>query len=44
MACSKPEHLRCPKCKCANEDQSTKAFREYVEANPDSPESKIYDV
>ncbi len=44
MACNKPEHLRCPKCKEKKEDQSTGAFREFVEANPSRPESKIYDV
>ncbi len=37
MACEK----KCPKCK---EDKSTKAFRKFVEENPSSPESKIYDV
>ena len=39
MTCEKP----CPNCKC-KEDQSTKAFREYVEANPSRLEARIYDV
>jgi hypothetical protein len=43
MTCEK----KCPDCKC-NEDQSTKAFREYVEADPATApsrlESKEYDV
>ena len=43
MACNKPEHLRCPKCKRENEDQSTKAFREANEANPSRLEARIYD-
>lgn len=39
MACEKP----CPNCKC-KEDQSTKAFREFVEAHPERPEAKIFDL
>ena len=43
MTCEK----KCPDCKCS-EDQSTKAFREYVEADPATrpsrSESKVYDV
>lgn len=44
MACKNPN---CPNENCPNrkeEDQSTKAFREYVESNPSRPESKVYDV
>jgi len=45
MACNKPENLRCPKCKTeTKEDQSTKAFREFVESNPTASEAKVYDV
>jgi hypothetical protein len=39
MACEK----KCPNCKC-KEDQSTKAFRKFVEENPSSSAAKIYDV
>lgn len=39
MACEK----KCPNCKC-KEDQSTQAFRKFVEANPSASEAKIYDV
>ena len=36
----------CPNKDCPNrkEDQSTKAFREFVEENPSRLESKVYDV
>jgi hypothetical protein len=44
MACNKPEHLRCPKCKRESEDQSTKAFREANESNPSRLEARVYDV
>lgn len=39
MTCDKP----CPDCKC-KEDQSTKAFKKYLEENPSRLEAKEYDV
>lgn len=44
MACNKPDHLRCPKCKKQEEDQSTEAFRKANEENPSRLEARIYDV
>ena len=43
MPCKNPDckNKDCPKRK---EDQSTKAFREFVEANPSRLEAKEYDV
>ena len=44
MACKNPDckNPDCPKKK--EEDTSTKAFREFLEANPSRPEAKSYDV
>lgn len=43
MACENPD-CKNKDCPDRKEDQSTKAFRKFVEANPARPESKSYDV